>query len=425
MNGGEAVGEKPARWTARWPDLDDLIRVVLYAFICSLPFTALLVIERNGFIVLLILLAWWCAGHRRVFLVRTPFDRPIAAFVLWVGFTIPFATFPAYSLKEYGKLLQQVLVFYAVLHFFRDGEHRRYLLACVLAALVPVSAYGIAEFNPTYPQAMRSFLPAEVWLTTYLVMFLPVGLALAFEARSRWLQLSGGSVAALSALCLVLTHSRAGLVALVCELWAFGWLQRRRSALVMAGGVTAAVVLALGIVVATDWAGMRSLEGIRSYIPIRSAPSSVIHRFDIWAFSLPEIAEHPLVGIGYGKDNFKLVYADQPEAVEPGHAPVRMHGTHNILLYLALHVGIPGLLLFLWLIGSILRHLVSGFRSAREPMSRSVLLGAGVATTGLMVRFLFDQMFVGTLAILYWVLLALAVLDLPFRPSEELDRRKN
>ncbi|HXF93627.1 MAG TPA: O-antigen ligase family protein [Nitrospiraceae bacterium] len=417
MSGGEAVGEKPARWTVRWPDLDDLIRVALYAFICSLPFTALLVVERNGFIVLLILLAWWCAGRRRVFLVRTPFDRPIAAFVLWVGLTIPFATFPVYSLKEYGKLLQQVLVFYAVLHFFREGEHRRYLLAWLLAALAPVSAYGIAEFNPTDPQAMRSFLPAEVWLTTYLVMFLPVGLALAFEARSRWLRLSGGSVAALSACCLLLTHSRAGLVALLCELWAFGWLLRRRSAWLMAGSATAAVVLALAIVLAADWAGIRSLERIRSSIPIRSTPSSVIHRFDIWVFSLQEIAEHPLVGIGYGKDNFKLVYADQPETVEPGHAPVRMHGTHNILLYLALHVGLPGLLLFLWLIGSIFRHLTAGFRSAEASVDRSVLLGASVATAGLMVRLLFDQMFVGTLAILYWVLLAAAVLHLPPRPS--------
>lgn len=425
MNGGEAISAKPARWTGRRPDLDDLIRGVLYAFVCSLPFTALLVVERNGFLVLLVLLAWWCARRRGVFLIRTPFDRPIAAFVLWVGFTIPFATFPAYSLKEYGKLLQQVLVFYAVLHFFREGEHRRYLLACLLAALVPVSAYGIVEFNPTYPQAMRSFLPAEVWLTTYLVMFLPVGLALAFEAQGPWLKMSAGSVAALSTLCLVLTHSRAGLVALLCELWAFGWLLRRRSAWVLAGGATAAIVVALAIVAATDWAGIRSLEGIRSYIPIRSTPSSVIHRLDIWTFSLPEIAEHPLVGIGYGKDNFKLVYGDQPEAVAPGHAPVRMHGTHNILLYLALHVGLPGLIVFLWLIGSILRHLVSGFRSARESLNRSVLLGAGVATMGLMVRFLFDQMFVGTLAILYWVLLALAVLDLPALPSPDPDGRES
>ena len=58
-------------------------------------------------------------------------------------------------------------------------------------------------------------------------------------------------------------------------------------------------------------------------------------------------------------------------------------------------------------------------------MNRSVLLGAGVATMGLMVRFLFDQMFVGTLAILYWVLLALAVLDLPARPSPDPDGRES
>ncbi|RMH34369.1 MAG: hypothetical protein D6690_10820 [Nitrospirae bacterium] len=412
MRGGQATSNSLAGSTTPWLDLDHLIRLVLYIYILSLPFKSMLIVERNGFIVLLILLAFWCLRHRRLFLIRTPFDRPIIAYVLWIGLTIPFAMFPAYSLKEYGKLLQQILVFYAICYFFQDGMHRRYLLVCLLTPLVLVSAYGIVQYDPTHPQAMQSFLPAEVWLTTYLVMFLPIVLALAFEIETPWIKTPAYATVALSAISLVLTQSRAGLVALVSELWVWGWLLRRHFALVIAGGITLTISVALAIVLITDWGGLRSFEELRAYIPIRSTPSSVVHRFDIWAFCVSEIIKHPIVGIGYGKDNYKLVYGEQPEVVEPGHAPVKSAGVHNILLYHALHVGLPGLFVFLWLMGAILHQLFLSLRFTKNPEKRSLLLGTYVSTVGLMVRCFFDHMFIGTLAILYWVILAVTVIYL-------------
>src|SRR5207248_2624379 len=86
-------------------------------------------------------------------------------------------------------------------------------------------------------------------------------------------------------------------------------------------------------------------------------------------------------------------------------------GTHNILLYLALHVGIPGMLLFLWLVARIVRTTFEGFRAATVPFARAVLLGTGVSVLGLGIRLMFDQMFVGVLAVLFWVLVALAMLE--------------
>jgi hypothetical protein len=44
-----------------------------------------------------------------------------------------------------------------------------------------------------------------------------------------------------------------------------------------------------------------------------------------------------------------------------------------------------------------------------EPLSKALLLGVGVGGIGLIVRLLFDHMLVGTLAVQFWVLVALAV----------------
>src|SRR5437660_5402727 len=153
---------------AALPNLESIIRGLLYVYIFSLPFNRLLFIERNGFIILLILLVLWCVVNRRHFFTRTPIDLPLLAFVIWVAFTIPFSMFPSYSFKEFGKLLQQGLIYYVVVYFFNDGPHRIRLLSLLVGDLILVSAYGVTQFDIQDRVAMVSFLPAGVWLTAYL-----------------------------------------------------------------------------------------------------------------------------------------------------------------------------------------------------------------------------------------------------------------
>jgi O-antigen ligase len=139
----------------------------------------------------------------------------------------------------------------------------------------------------------------------------------------------------------------------------------------------------------------------------------VFHRFEIWGFALAEIAKHWLVGIGYGNLSYLFSYGQDPEVVMPGHYAITHAGTHNIVLYLALHVGIPGLLLCGWLFTRVIHRTSAEYRHAHDWLSKAVLLGTVGSVVGLMLRLQFDQMFVGSLAVFFWVLLALAVLSYP------------
>jgi len=396
---------------AALPNLESIIRGLLYVYIFSLPFNRLLFIERNGFIILLILLVLWCVVDRRHFFTRTPIDIPLVAFVAWVAVTIPFATFPAYSAKEFAKLLQQGLIYYVVVYFFKDGLHRIRLLSLLVGVLILVSAYGVTQFDIHDRQAVVSFFPGEVWLTTYLVMFIPLCFALALCEERPWPKALYVSVSVLAAACLLLTQSRAALVAFVCELWVLAWLIKQRTILVVASMFSLALVVAAVFVVQVG----TMAQGVPSVVPQASVPirtdlSSVVHRLDIWAFSLSQIVTHPIVGIGYGNETFKLRYGHTPEEVPPGHSPVRNQGTHNIFLNLALHVGLPGLMLFLWLAARMAHTALAAFRQVTDPVSKAVLLGTGVSVIGMGVRLMFDQMFVGTLAIQFWILVAMAML---------------
>jgi len=135
-----------------------------------------------------------------------------------------------------------------------------------------------------------------------------------------------------------------------------------------------------------------------------------MHRLDIWQFTLARVLERPIVGHGYGKDNFRLVNGQgEAEHVEPGHYPIREAGTHNIFLDLAWGVGLPGLGLFVWVMSLLIIETLGRFCMAMEPFEKALLLGVGMMVVGLLVRLCFDQMLVGTLANLFWVMVALGV----------------
>ena len=401
-------------WSERVSYLDRGIRAVLYVYIAVLPFNPLLVIERNGFILLLGLLVGWCVIKRRLFYSRTPYDMLLLAFVVWVGLTIPFSVVPSYSVKEYGKLLQHMVVFYAVTYFFKGLLYRQVLLGLVGIMAIVVAGYGLSQFNLENPQAVVSFLSAEVWLTTFLVMVIPFGLAVALGEGPPEIRTGGALAVGLMTVCLITTQSRAGLVALIAELWVIVWFIRSVSAKIVAALATACVIAAVMVILNASTIPVIGLSAdITSSIPVKKGFLSVFHRFDIWGFTLSEIAKHWLVGIGYGSHSYLLSYGQDQEVVMPGHAAITHEGTHNIFLYLALHVGLPGMVLFGWFFVRIVLTTAEEFRHAHDWLSKAVLVGSAVSVVGLILRLQFDQMLVGSLAMLFWVLLAMAVLSYP------------
>jgi putative inorganic carbon (hco3(-)) transporter len=398
----------------RIPYFDTIVRVVLTVYIAVLPFKSLLIVERNGFILLLGLLVGWSALNRRLFYSRTPYDMVLLTFVLWVGLTIPFAVAPPYSVMEYGKLLQQMVVFYAVIYFFKEVRARQVLLGLIGVMATVVAGYAVSQFNLENPQAVISFLPAEVWLTTFLVMVIPFGLAVALGQAPAEIRAGAVLAVGLMTMSLIATQSRAGLVAFIGELWVIVWFVRSVSAKTVAAlatvcAMTAVVIMfnAISIPVAGE------ATDITTSLPLKRGLDSVIHRFDIWWFTLSEITKHWLVGIGYGSQSYFLLYGQNQEVVLPGHAAVMHAGTHNIFLYLALHVGLPGMLFFGWFVARFVLRTSEEYRQAHDWLSKAVLAGSAVSVIGLFIRLQFDQMLVGSLAVLFWVLLAMAVLSYP------------
>lgn len=405
VSGGPADMLKPSAFSYRF---DQAIRGMLYVYICSLPFSGLLFIERNGFILLTVMMVIWCAVNRRHFFSRTPLDLPFAAFILWVGISVPFSASPAYSFGEFAKLLQQALIFYWVMYFLQNSMDKSRMMVLFLGTLIATGLYGLWQFDPGKISAIKSFLGSEVALTTYLIMSLPLSVSVAVYAREHLPRTLGASAAVLSIVCQLFTFSRAGMFALLVEAIALAGLVRNRLIVIAVGIVLAISLSAVGVLL---YIGDQSKL---PFIPVKSKLTTynLESRFKAWELAIEKISEHPFVGEGYGKDMFQQVA--QPQLDHNAEVPMA-GGTHNTLLDITVGAGVPAGIAFLWLMWTIGRTGLNQFLDTQDPTERIWSCALFLMVIGLFVRLFFDHMWVGSLAVMFWVMVGMTLKPLRLR----------
>ncbi len=119
-------------------------------------------------------------------------------------------------------------------------------------------------------------------------------------------------------------------------------------------------------------------------------------RLYIWAFWLDRIAERPWTGVGFGRDLPHWIYEKPKEWPD-----LYFAHAHNMLLDYGLQMGIPGMLVLLWIFASIAAQF---WRCTRDPDEQVFKVGAtGMA---LVVSFfsknMVDDLFWRTDALVFW-----------------------
>jgi len=388
-----------------FPNLDRIIRGVLFLYCFSLPFSKLVFLERSGFIILVVLIALWCVVNRRLFFLRTPLDFPLLALVTFVAVSLPFSSSVGYSSQEFAKLIQQVMVFYVIVYFFRHNKNRLQLAALLLGELGFVSLYGLVQYDAT-PKLITSVLSGEVWLTTYLVTLVPLSAAVAIMAKSSGQVVIGAGVSLLALICQVLTFSRAGILAMLCEAAALVYIARRKSLVKWVVGLVLAVILFNGILI-----------GINIVHPVQFMPGNtkltlwnIKSRVIAWQLALEQLREHPLVGIGFGKSIFYQFAQPDVSLVAPKDGePPMAKGLHNTFLDFAVGAGIPAGLAYLWVMVEAIRTGLRNSLSMKEGALAIWPMVLMVMVAGVLVRNMFDHMWIGSMALQFWVLVGLSI----------------
>lgn len=336
--------------------------------------------------------------------IRTPIDLPLLGFVGWVLCTVPFATDPAYSFTEWRKLVAQVLVFYWAMFVLRS--HRRIELsrqifwAVVLGSLV-LSGYALVDFvlrgGTWRDRFVRAGAPYSDynWLTTYLVLVIPILIGWVVIHRIFWVRALGTLTLGMAGLAQVATYTRAGWAAHLVQAVGFGLMAGRRRLVIWV--LAGAIAMGGGLYVVSEIGYQRSTID----------PWTLSSRVKTWGLGFQQVVQHPLVGVGYGNDTFLKVHTSEIEAEkDKGAVEKVLPGLHNTFAVVLMGSGVPALILFVWIFVRIVSTLTRQWRRSTAAETQGLLVAVAVVTVGFATRNLFDYMFAGSLAHLFWILVA-------------------
>ncbi|MBK7896469.1 MAG: O-antigen ligase family protein [Anaerolineaceae bacterium] len=231
-----------------------------------------------------------------------------------------------------------------------------------------------------------------------------------------WLSLSLAATGAL-----ILTQSRSGWLGgaaalyLLIALWAFSLPKtqpRRRQLFALLGVLTLigfTALLAIGPErLAALWEDPAQQTAVGSL-------GSLSFRQEMWRWTIVTIQDFPFTGVGLG--SFRHVIRRlYPLAIDPGYDVAH---AHNIFLHTAVDIGIPGLIIYLALIGLVL---TLGWQAAKQnaPM-RPYALGLTAGLIAFHVYGIADVLALGSkTGLAFWILIGLIVTlnQMPHTPAQ-------
>jgi len=266
-----------------------------------------------------------------------------------------------YLLLSLVIALVYMLAFAALLDSRRELERILYMFAFAalfVGALTFLAFFGKLKLSGSELQGGRSQggTGDPSFFAAYQLVALPLVLTLAAHTRDRWLRI-GLYGAVLAIIGSMLTSlSRGGFIALVVMIplilalpaSAFFASRRQKRFLLLL-----VIVAAAGVIIRAPTQVITRVDSIFAEQGSGTAQGS--GRVNLWRVAKDTIRAHPYLGIGYG--SFRPVSNDRllsTPGVDLQHYTLRPNGAeaHNLYLGTAAELGIPGLLLYLGIMGS-------------------------------------------------------------------------
>jgi O-antigen ligase len=236
----------------------------------------------------------------------------------------------------------------------------------------------------------------------FLAVAIVVALVVALYGARRDALAAAATIVALW-LGLLLSFSQSSFVALVAGVLGAVVLAWERRA-VIALAVAAVVLLAAGFVV----------PSVRAEI-LETPDRATGNRSTLLREGLRIAADHPVGGVGLG--GFKSAYGERVgfRAADPARA-----ASHNTPVTVAAELGVPGILLFAWMLGTALW---LSFRRASRSFAGRASLSLGLALLAIAVHSLFYNAFFEDP--MSWALVGLTALGYAWRTSPRTIRSRS
>jgi putative inorganic carbon (HCO3(-)) transporter len=382
---------------------DRIIEYSLYAMAFFIPISKAIIEITCGIAIVAFLAKKIIEGRAP----STPLNLPLAAFVLFCAFSVAGSDSFNTSLRNFfGRIIQDVLLFFAVVEGINTRQKIKNILFILLASAILTSVCGITQHftrrdflrGRTMPFKKRINAPFYTPndLGAYLVPIIVIALALNFTRfKNKVIAYALKLVPIVLLAALIMTFSRGAWVSFICGIIfmsSIALLLKRRDTLLLL------FLLALVIVISVP---------LRKDIPLTKifdlTDAGSIDRKGLWTIAWNMIKAKPIFGQGIGAfmHNFRKY-----------NTIGYIHGVsyaHNCYLQLAAEIGIVGLLAFLWIIIRLFRVSLKKILEAPNGIDY-LLLGFISGLAAFLIHSSVETNFYsGDIGTLFWLLLGLCI----------------
>jgi O-antigen ligase len=341
--------------------------------------------------------------------LKTPLNRPIAYYILaCVTSTLFGAFFGRLELKTgflyVLKYFEYVVIYFMVANYFKDRKQMKTFVWVMLLTCLIVSVISMTQI----PQGERISAPFEGKVGEpntyggYLVFMMSIATGIALMEESFRDRLVAFFLVILFSIPLLYTQSRSSYLAAIPAVLSFLWLSKRKQWIPPVLLLVALLLPFMAPKVTKDRVSYTFTQGIGRPDTVTVAgvqlDTSTSARIQSWREAMRDLAQHPV--LGFGVTGYRFVDAQY----------VRV----------AAETGFLGLLIFLLLLGTILRESYRVFRASDDPFDRGLVIGFIAGLTGL----LFHAIGANTFIIVrimepFWFIAAMVMMI----PTLEKDRR--
>ena len=355
---------------------------------------------------------------------HTPLDFPLLAFYCVAVFSTVLAivngtvTFNQ-SLGEL-RVVNLYLTFFLVTNMINDEKHLRRLLnglfvLSILVALMMIAQYFLGDITQILPghvprfyirpiqviQGNSVFSPGQ---SLVLVALITIPVLLIFDKDpSKSKLIFRFLLLFIVGLAVIVTFNRNFWVAVAIAMFLVVFLisisEKIRFANLVVWLVVIVIMTTLLVLSLAGDQTQSFINGVATRFdtllnPDTLGESSLAYRAVETEYAIPQIAAHPLIGLGLG-----AAYRPQDNRIDFGVLGYdKLAYIHNGHLWMILKTGIIGYLFFIWFLFLFLQRSLKYWRQIPDPFQRAIVLGFAVSVIGILPAIIVNPIF----AELYW-----------------------
>ena len=402
---------------------------IAYFFILSFfPFNA----DTIKLLCFLTVIGCWIArmiAEKKVLFTKTSINIPVLSFLLCSLAASFHSDHVENSLETVAHdYLIYVLIFFCMVNTIHSQEQARRILKAMLITCGLVCAYGLYGYYTgiaILDGRLVATFEYHSRIAKYISLLLPIAVCIFLWYKDIMSRLFLALLIILCSFSLVLTMSRTSWIAILITMLFVGFAVQKKLLMVIVIGVCALLIFIL------PSKFIKHAKTVTQVDKFFASKKILGERLLCWKASISMIQDHPLLGIGPGKKNFRDAFQlyggkikeaekqikKEKTSVQPKEIKTRkkslvkgvekLSHAHNIFLHIWVETGIVGLLAFLWLFVTVFYAAIKSGRSLKSGYEKALLLGITASLISIFSHGLTDSFWKKPDALFLWYIIGI------------------